>query len=738
MTALHICLNWADRRNCIRCCSDDSSHEEWKDGGKRCDVLKGGKLAPPEGSWNLYESVDELDHFLREDWKAAGWRERLEKHAKNHGKQLFNSPQLKLGKYYQKCAELGDELLVVLEHRVPKEGDDHSITFPSEFWWWAEEFNVLAHPVVKRIKQQVSRVRYHEPLLFPELPDIVLLIAGEPEGFGNPSADAHVEYIAAHWNDVLEKLHNTDTTIIPISSKEATESYVQKVIEDPLTELDARVLSAYQSRHLTGLIHWVGKAKVVQDELQSLWVRNDKNKEQELRPSRLVDFIKRAAKRRIRWQFFFLCSYRDNDDETPIPKAGCSLDIEPLVLKAGVPSVLGLLRPLWRESARDLAYEFHFALLESHCDTTLPETDMPKALLQVRNHFYDEHIDASTEHCYYTWASPVLIMQQMRGVKMVSDMIEAYFVGLGDPKEPGRVFLRRLWEEVFPKKTIADVYVDSLFKAIQEEPKTADFEITRNELRKVLKYPVDLEGVDLHKLSQDQFFERMTLVLRNNLPFPDTEDPAQIIRNLLRRTHAEITSALSSEKNTDLWQRLMMEEAKRSGTKLDEVYDQVTEILPQVHLLYVPLEEKVTWIGDGVEELAKKLEGLGVDVADVKENMAKFLALQESLAVEPLTATSPGKQIIEHTPALEEDEAEAIARLAIGRAEVNAVIRELEALKELAHNLHLKQKERSKSAKCWDLYEIMLRQLGRLCLGQYYMSDLKISDLEEKLRSDCI
>ena len=56
---------------------------------------------------------------------------------------------------------------------------------------------------------------------------------------------------------------------------------------------------------------------------------------------------------------------------------------------------------------------------------------------------------------------------------------------------------------------------------------------------------------------------------------------------------------------------MMMEEAERSGSKLDEVYYQVTEILPQIRLLYELQEGELKWIGDGVVEVGKKLDEVG-------------------------------------------------------------------------------------------------------------------------------
>jgi hypothetical protein len=330
-----------------------------------------------------------------------------------YGQQLFRSPQLK--EYYKKCAKLGNGLRVIVEDRVPNEdeGNENCNTcLPSDLWRWANRFAVLEHPVFNRMKLEIPHTSYSEPLLFPEIPDLILLIAGEPKGYGNPSADDMVDGIADIWKGYSKKFaekHGKYPRIIKLHFEQATRSRIQDAIENPLAQPDR--MHVYQPRPLTGLIHWIGRADVERDNLRSLWVRGDKHELQELHPERLVLFLKGARERRIHWQFFFLCSYRKEQDMTPIPTTGCSQVIEPLVLKAGVPSVLVLKRPVWRDSALALATEFYNKLLEPYYETRLPERGIPKTLLEVRKSLHQDFRDG-TEACYYAWTSPLLVMQQ--------------------------------------------------------------------------------------------------------------------------------------------------------------------------------------------------------------------------------------------------------------------------------------------------------------------------------------
>ena len=406
MDTFHLCLDWAT--GCLWCCKHGSPSCKWEEAGSCCDVLGDRSLTRSDR-----DSLDELDRFLREDWESSGWEQRLRDLAEVYGQQLFRSPQLK--EYYKKCAKLGNGLRVIVEDRVPNEdeGNENCNTcLPSELWRWANRFAVLEHPVFNRMKLEIPHTSYSEPLLFPEIPDLILLIAGEPKGYGNPSADDMVDGIADIWKGYSKKFaekHGKYPRIIKLHFEQATRSRIQDAIENPLAQPDR--MHVYQPRPLTGLIHWIGRADVERDNLRSLWVRGDKHELQELHPERLVLFLKGARERRIHWQFFFLCSYRKEQDMTPIPTTGCSQVIEPLVLKAGVPSVPVLKRPVWRDSALALATEFYNKLLEPYYETRLPERGIPKTLLEVRKSLHQDFRDG-TEACYYAWTSPVLVMQQ--------------------------------------------------------------------------------------------------------------------------------------------------------------------------------------------------------------------------------------------------------------------------------------------------------------------------------------
>mgnify|MGYP002395377397 CR=1 FL=1 len=413
METCHLCLDWA--AECLRCCTSVCSCT-WEETGSCCDVLEGYELARGD-----LDALAKLDRFFREDWDADGWERRLRSLAESYGRSMVSSEELRSS--YREYMRRGHKLPLVLEHRVPDTANGQGVagvSAPSEFWTWGRELAILIHPIVKRIRPESPLTAYTGPMLFPEtIPDVVLLIAGEPRGFGHPSADDIVDGIGDMWEIAaghMGEAFGKQPRIIRLHSDRATREKVRAVIENPLAELDEMDHRASESGGLLGMIHWVGRSDVEHGQLQALQVRGeDACQPRLLSPRSLAISLAGARDREIQWQFFFLCSYRDSHTQDPIPAPGYAQVLEPIVLQGGVPCALGLMRPVSRACADYLATEFYSRLLMPYCDREPPMSHrgIPEAVLETRRRLYQASEDG-TESCYYGWASPVLIMQRDR------------------------------------------------------------------------------------------------------------------------------------------------------------------------------------------------------------------------------------------------------------------------------------------------------------------------------------
>ncbi len=377
--------------------------------------------------------------------------------------------------------------------------------------------------------------------------------------------------------------------------------------------------------------------------------------------------------------------------------------MEELLLRAQIPSVISFRRPLRRQVADYLSSVFYFHLFEKR-------RTFAEALFEARKTIYDDYSD--TEANYFAWISPILVWQEQKEAILIKEMIEAYFGSFADPKEPAKVVLKEAMREFFPKKTIDEVYLGSLFQALKEDPGTCDFNITHDDLTQVLKYEVPPD-IDLHKLNQDQFFEQMSAALKENLPFDDTKDPSQIIRNLLTRTHGIMVSTLSLDQNQEIWRSLMSRAAEQQGQELKVIYGEVQQILPGFHLAFM--------------EVVKKLDEIGWSISGLKEDTAKSLELMNNLSKKPLDGTEEGRQLINYFGR------DAVnGRVSPGSMNLAGLLHMVDGYKELAYTKYLNAlsspEERNRHFECF--WNAVIRY-ARLKSGNYASSDLNIDDIAD-------
>lgn len=414
MDAFHVCFDWVN--NCLRTCKRSTSCN-WGEIKGYCNTFDDYGLEPDK-----CDPLDGLGNFLREDWNPSAWEQRLRELAGAYSQHLFQSPKLQA--HYRAFAKQGPRLPVTVEHCVPNDyqaDETYSLETPSEFWAWGGELALFVHPLFKRIRPEHPLTSYAAPILFPEIPDIILLIAGEPNGYGHPSANDMVDRIADIWERPSQKLAerwNKHPEVIKLHFEQASQSNIRDAIEAPLAQLETHTPPTSQPKRPVGLIHWVARTDVNQGQSDMLWTRGrDEHDLRTLSPGRLISFLHRARERNIHWQFFFLCSYRQEDNRNPMSTLCCSPVIEPLILKGGVPSVLGFRRPVWRGCADNLAADFYSELLASYYDPRLPERDIPQAIFQIRKDLH-QNVKDGIEPCYYSWASPLLVMQQAEEEKV--------------------------------------------------------------------------------------------------------------------------------------------------------------------------------------------------------------------------------------------------------------------------------------------------------------------------------
>lgn len=239
---------------------------------------------------------------------------------------------------------------------------------------------------------------------------------------------------------------------------------------------------------------------------------------------------------------------------------------------------------------------------------------------------------------------------------MVRELIEEYFTSLGDVKPLAKVILKRALREMSPNKTIEELYIESLAKAIRSEPKTENLEVTNEDLRKFLKYKVDLGTTDINALSEARFVDGLLQALLMVLPLPgDTEDQKQICRNLLKRTNSELIRALTAEENEQQWKIILTKEAAEQHKSLDDMYLLVQEAFPEFKLQFVEMRHKLNEVGQDVQDIKWDVAKIRSKFED--EDPKKFLQSARSSGDLPRKPDGPGVPEATIGKAIEELEA---------------------------------------------------------------------------------
>ena len=143
------------------------------------------------------------------------------------------------------------------------------------------------------------------------------------------------------------------------------------------------------------------------------------------------------------------------------------------------------------------------------------------------------------------------------------DLIESFVFSLGDPRKPAEIILRKVGREIFPPKEADDIYIDALYQAIKDETGAAKLVFSKEELRKWLN--VDLGEIDI--APEGEFFKKISKALKDNIPLiPERaltdEDYEQIARNAVRRARGVFFDALSSEKNSAVFNKIVLQRVR--------------------------------------------------------------------------------------------------------------------------------------------------------------------------------
>lgn len=603
------------------------------------------------GARNIIGKIKSLGKIIRTigpSWHPA-WKELLEKSATEYATALF--ADIRLRDFYSPKRALGEQLHVVFEGKREQQRNappDDIISHPVELWnEFGLDYAVLMHPAFKRITSGSHAPSTYPPYFRQNEPVLIVLVAG------GQGADDLVKNLST----LFSRIENVFVQTFlwkkeKEEEKEATESNIREFLQSP--QSTSRIKS--EGRKINGFIHWICASETDGKIGRSLRVRDAfLTKPQPLDIGQVVSWLD-TSRNQIAWQFFGICQCVDPGTRMEIEDGygGISEIIDNLVVRGRIPTVFASTLPLWTKAADILFMEFYTQFF-------LKREQLPIAAFRARKKLGKDDStngnngsntnapqvaiageNAKPSFCYYAWLSPVLIWQHQEDKKMVEEIIKSYVL-----KESGKVILGKLVQELFPGKSIADLYVDCLLQAIKEEPKTAGMSVSHDEASRFLRQQVDLEGIDLHTLGSEDLIARLSESLMKILPLPgDRHDQAQIAGNILKRTHGNLVRTISSKENVQIFNRLMLEQAQQSGKRVDEIYAGLLEIIPELHIYYDLLDGKVTPLADDVRQAFEKLGELGVDIRSIKESYAKVADLLEELASKPLDQTPVGKQII--------------------------------------------------------------------------------------------
>ena len=213
----------------------------------------------------------------------------------------------------------------------------------------------------------------------------------------------------------------------------------------------------------------------------------------------------------------------------------------------------------------------------------------------------------------------------------IKDLFKSLALSLGDPKKPAQLVLGDLWKAILPPQDTEEMFLNALYQAVRDEAGVADVPWTKDELRKVLRYEIDLGQVQLADLGETEFSQKLVAAFEGVALIPSrtkTEfDFEQIARNVVKRALAGFVDVVSTEANVSVFRKMLAQHASTQGLKVQELYGLIGDGFPQ-------LETRLTVVDGRLEAISSMTGDILEKIAELQFEMTQLQRTIQGLAPE--------------------------------------------------------------------------------------------------------
>jgi hypothetical protein len=181
------------------------------------------------------------------------------------------------------------------------------------------------------------------------------------------------------------------------------------------------------------------------------------------------------------------------------------------------------------------------------------------------------------------------------------------------------------WNQIFSANDSEELFLEALIQSVRDEAGSEGMPWTKEDLRELLRYKVDLEYIQLSDLPfgkrETEFSRKLSVAFddvalipgRTNTPF----DFQQITHNVITRTSGRFIESLAKGENNKLLNNLLIRHATDQGLKVDELYAIIVEQYPM-------LEAKIALVDNRLEEISSMTTEIAGRISNVEKTIVEL------------------------------------------------------------------------------------------------------------------
>lgn len=189
-------------------------------------------------------------------------------------------------------------------------------------------------------------------------------------------------------------------------------------------------------------------------------------------------------------------------------------------------------------------------------------------------------------------------------------LIREFFISTGDPREPVKMVLGDMWDNVFTPRNQKDLLVDALYESLLVESDGKPMAWSKPDLAKMVN--IETEDIDLAQLDEGTLARELQRRFRDVALVPDravdSYDFEQIARNVIARAFSIFEAKLRIPENQKLWMQLIESYARANGSRVSELDARLASALNEWSGRLAQAETMGAHMQGIVEELSKTLK----------------------------------------------------------------------------------------------------------------------------------